>query len=161
MGYTNQDLYSALLALLELGAATKPRVGEAGRVEPPIIPPLPAHIGFRLALCKNSLTPIGQAYEEALSNITQQRAEKASELEALKNKANREGNAEEFKRLNEELDSLSASFREEIRKLSSQEVDWSPPAKVLLPQLGDRQLPDAWLAALAKVGIIVDKTEEK
>jgi hypothetical protein len=140
----NRDLYDALLALIELGNATKPQRSQDGRSSQPVLGPLPAHIAFRLALCRNSLRPIGEAYEEQLSELRAAHGLK----QPLTGPDGQRQVAEAIR-----------TYTEAVRQLERQEVAWSPPATVRLQQLADRPIPDAWLAAWASVGIIVDEPE--
>ncbi|GIW90785.1 MAG: hypothetical protein KatS3mg109_1355 [Pirellulaceae bacterium] len=126
----NSELYNALVALLELAAATKPQQGPEG-TRKPVIDPLPAHVGFRLALCRNALRPTGEAIDE--------------QRERLRAECFEGGNSDPTR------------FESELRRILDEETDWTPPAKIKLSQLGDRQIPDAWLSAWAAVGILVDE----
>ncbi|GIW89942.1 MAG: hypothetical protein KatS3mg109_0374 [Pirellulaceae bacterium] len=126
----NSDLYNALVALLELAAATRPQQRPEGTSKP-VIDPLPAQIGFRLALCRNALRPIGDAIDEQREKLR---------VECF------EGGNSDPKR-----------FESELRRILDEDTEWNPPAKIKLAQLGERQIPDAWLSAWAAVGILVDE----
>lgn len=67
---TFRQLRTAYLALLEWAAASKPSVNEKGEMCKPCIEPLPAHLGFRLALCRNSLRAVVEPAEEELQKTT-------------------------------------------------------------------------------------------
>lgn len=65
MAYTNDELYRAYLALIEMGRATKPDNG------PPKLAPFPAPLAFRFALNRNHLKPVIEAIEEQMAEIQQ------------------------------------------------------------------------------------------
>jgi hypothetical protein len=137
MKYTNRDLYSAYLALVDLGVATKPTAERLpdgqSVVRQPVLSPLPAGIAFRLALNRNHLQPVARAIEEQREEL----------LAAIRGQSAPDAKAVE-------------DYNKRMREVLDQEVDWSSPASVTIQQFGDRGLPDEWLAAWIAVGIVVD-----
>jgi hypothetical protein len=134
-------LYAAALALIELGRATKPQPGPDGRLQQPVLPPLPGEISLRLAYNRNSLQQIAEAVEAAQLELRQK-------YDLTSTPTTPEERAAWLER--------SRAFEEENRRLLNDVREWSSPAKIRARQLLDRNVPDEWLAALVAVGIIVD-----
>lgn len=144
MKHSVMDLRAAYTALVEWNTYSKPSRDDSGRNQPPVISPLPVHLGFRLALCRNSLQ---KKVIEAIDEPLQALQEKYRELleERKKTDPNATLTPEE-----------QGEYNKELVALSREEVEWSPPATIELRALGDRALPEEWVAALLAVGILVD-----
>jgi len=124
--HRNGQLYAALLAIIEMGKEEK----------------LPADgIGFRLALNRNHLRPVGEAIEEAQQAL---RAEyQIEETGALKTPEERAAWA-----------SRARACEAAAKTLMAQEVAWTSPAVIRWQQFADRSLKPEWLAPLIEVGIV-------
>ncbi|MDZ7418786.1 MAG: hypothetical protein ONB52_21895 [candidate division KSB1 bacterium] len=131
------ELREAFLALSEWLAASKPSRDEQGRHVAPAVPPLPVKLGLHLALCRNSLKVVMESLDERIEEVNEKYRSllQAQGSTALTPDQQREWN-------------------KEIRELLSATVEWQPPATIRLDQLGDRAVPEEWLAALVVVGVI-------
>lgn len=139
--YRNRALYEATIALVEMGRASKPQITADGQ-RPPTISPLPADLSFRFAMNRNSLRPIGEAIEEEQKALREKHdIEKHRELKT----------AEERTAFAEAV----TAYEAENRTLLNQEIEWRSPAPVRIAQLGERAIPDEWLASWLAVGIVV------
>lgn len=147
--YQIRTLYEAMIALVELGQATKPQLEQENgqRRQRPALLRLPADLGLRLALNKNHLRPIAEKWEETQAELCKKHKLDSEEAPT--------GPAERQQWFKDRLGRIK-KHDEEIDKAARVEVEWSPAAVIHSKTLGDREgLSDAWLAALLAVGVIV------
>lgn len=148
--YRTSKLIEALVALNEIGAATKPQIEQepdGTRRQRPALLRLPAEsLGLRLALNKNSLRIIGESWDEKLNELKTELGldKRASDLPQEERQVFLAGQMK-----NVEV------FNRRVEKMGKEEVEWSSPAVIRSKQIGERELSDDWLAKLLAVGIIV------
>jgi hypothetical protein len=147
--YQNRQLYGALLALVEIGRAAKPQYHQDGTRSPALLDVPADGLGFKLALARNALMPVGEAVEAARKEL--QETHNVKDGTNLRTTEERQGFAE---RLEE--------YQAADDRLIRQEVEWAAPFKPIRSSVfGARAFSPEWLAPLIAVGIVaVDDDDE-